>query len=104
MSWDKTVDVLVVGSGAAALVAALRAAQAHATVLVIEKSDMWGGSSATSGGGIWIPNSHLAQQAGITERRQCAGREYSCVYRERASDAEMAGGQHAGPVFDDPLH
>lgn len=64
MAFDREVDLLVVGSGAGALVAALRAARAGADVLVVEKGDLWGGTSATSGGGIWIPGSHLAAQAG----------------------------------------
>lgn len=64
MAFDKQVDLLVVGSGAGALVAALRAARAGADVLVVEKGAMWGGTSATSGGGIWIPGSGLAAQAG----------------------------------------
>ncbi|HLU91628.1 MAG TPA: FAD-dependent oxidoreductase, partial [Pedomonas sp.] len=58
-NWDHEVDVLVVGSGAGGLTAALVAADASANVLVIEKSDEFGGTSATSGGGIWIPNSPL---------------------------------------------
>lgn len=64
MPFDRDVDVLVVGSGAGALVAALRARRAGADVLVVEKGALWGGTSATSGGGIWIPGSHLAAQAG----------------------------------------
>ncbi|WP_174291089.1 FAD-binding protein [Sphingomonas bacterium] len=64
MTFDKEVDLLVVGSGAGALVAALRASRAGADVLVVEKGAMWGGTSATSGGGIWIPGSHLAAAAG----------------------------------------
>ena len=52
--------VIVVGSGAAGLVAALRARQSGASVLLIEKSGELGGTSATSGGGIWIPCSPLA--------------------------------------------
>lgn len=64
MAFDREVDLLVVGSGAGALVAALRAAKAGADVLVVEKGELWGGTSATSGGGIWIPGSHLAAQAG----------------------------------------
>lgn len=64
MTFDREVDLLVVGSGAGALVAALRAAKAGADVLVVEKGKLWGGTSATSGGGIWIPGSHLAAAAG----------------------------------------
>ncbi|MBO9378029.1 FAD-dependent oxidoreductase [Sphingomonas histidinilytica] len=64
MAFDREVDLLVVGTGAGALVAALRAAKAGAEVLVVEKGALWGGTSATSGGGIWIPGSHLAAQAG----------------------------------------
>ncbi|WP_156839521.1 FAD-dependent oxidoreductase [Novosphingobium aquimarinum] len=63
-NWDEEVDVLVVGSGAGGLTAAVAAADAHARVLVIEKGDEYGGTSATSGGGIWIPNSPLAQEHG----------------------------------------
>ena len=65
--WDSSVDILVVGSGAGALTAALRAAEQGATVLIVEKSSQWGGTSATSGGGIWIPNSHLAKAAGAED-------------------------------------
>lgn len=64
MAWGKEVDVLVVGSGAGGLVAAISAADAHGQVLVVEKAAEFGGTSATSGGGIWIPNSDLAQAAG----------------------------------------
>ncbi|SNT01674.1 3-oxosteroid 1-dehydrogenase [Sphingomonas laterariae] len=48
-------DVIVVGSGAGALTSALRAQELGLSVLVIEKSDKFGGTSALSGGGIWIP-------------------------------------------------
>jgi 3-oxosteroid 1-dehydrogenase len=58
--WDKTVDVLVVGSGAGGFVAAVVAASRGAETLIVEKSAEYGGTSATSGGGIWIPNSPLA--------------------------------------------
>lgn len=63
-AWDKEVDVLVVGSGAGGLTAAINAADAHGEVLVIEKANEFGGTSATSGGGIWIPASDLAREAG----------------------------------------
>ncbi len=53
---DRRCDVLVVGSGAGALLAANRAHDQGLQVIVIEKSDRYGGTSALSGGGIWIPN------------------------------------------------
>lgn len=65
--WDHEVDVLVVGSGAGGLTAAIAAADAHGEVLVIEKAGEFGGTSATSGGGIWIPNSPLAREAGLED-------------------------------------
>lgn len=67
MGWDKEVDVLVVGSGAGGLMAGLVAAENHADVLVIEKEALWGGTSATSGGGIWIPCSDQGKAAGFND-------------------------------------
>jgi 3-oxosteroid 1-dehydrogenase len=63
----REVDVLVVGSGAGGLTAAIVASDAHAKVLVIEKGAMFGGTSALSGGILWIPNSHLAIAGGHGE-------------------------------------
>lgn len=58
------VDVLVVGSGAGGLTAAVVAADQQAEVLVVEKSNLFGGTTATSGGVIWVPGSHLAEKLG----------------------------------------
>ena len=49
------VDVLVAGSGASGLTAALTAASAGLSVSVIESADKWGGTSALGGGRVWIP-------------------------------------------------
>jgi 3-oxosteroid 1-dehydrogenase len=49
------VDVLVAGSGAAGLTAALTAAGSGLSVLVVESARSWGGTSAMSGGRVWIP-------------------------------------------------
>lgn len=51
-------DVVVVGSGAGAMTAAVTAAANKLRVLVIEKTGEYGGTSALSGGGIWIPCNH----------------------------------------------
>ena len=62
-AWDRETDVLVVGSGGGALTAAIVAIDAGAKVVIIEKSDLYGGTTATSGGVVWIPNSGLADPA-----------------------------------------
>jgi 3-oxosteroid 1-dehydrogenase len=61
------VDVLVVGSGAGAMTAALAAAQAGLDALIIEKAAVYGGTSATSGGGLWITCNHLMPGVGIED-------------------------------------
>ena len=57
--------VVVVGSGSAALVSALAAKEAGLDPLIIESTNFVGGSSAMSGGGLWIPNNRLMLKAGI---------------------------------------
>jgi 3-oxosteroid 1-dehydrogenase len=56
---NETFDVVVVGSGAAGATAALRAADHGMKVLIVEKAQKFGGTSATSGGVMWIPNHGL---------------------------------------------
>lgn len=53
---SETFDVVIVGSGSAGAMAALRAAEHGFKVLIIEKAHKFGGTSATSGGVIWVPN------------------------------------------------
>lgn len=67
MSRHVKVDVLVVGSGAAGLSATVTAALNGASVLVAEKESVIGGTSAWSGGWLWIPRNPLAREEGIEE-------------------------------------
>jgi 3-oxosteroid 1-dehydrogenase len=57
---SETFDVVIIGSGAAGASAALRASEHGLSVLIVEKTGKYGGTSATSGGVLWIPNHDLA--------------------------------------------
>lgn len=71
-TWDHEVDVLVAGAGAGAMVAALTAHDRGGKVLVIEKGSQYGGSSAMSGGGLWIPNNHLMPGVNVEDSHEAA--------------------------------
>ncbi|WP_137723204.1 3-oxosteroid 1-dehydrogenase [Prescottella subtropica] len=60
-------DIVVVGSGAAGMTAALTAAHQGLSVVVVEKAAHYGGSSARSGGGVWIPNNEVLARDGVTD-------------------------------------
>lgn len=60
-------DVIVVGSGAAGMTAALAAAHEGLSVVLVEKSSTFGGSTARSGGGVWIPDNEALRAAGISD-------------------------------------
>lgn len=64
--FDHTVDVLIVGSGGGGMTAALAADAAGLDTLVVEKSPQFGGSTALSGGGIWVPGAPSQRRAGYT--------------------------------------
>lgn len=62
--FDHVVDVLVVGSGGGGMTAALTARAAGLDALVVEKSAFFGGSTALSGGGIWVPGAPAQRREG----------------------------------------
>jgi len=80
------VDVVVAGSGAAGMTAALTAAHLGLSVLVIEKAGHFGGSTARSGGGIWAPGNTVLRDARVADTPEQA----------RAYLAHVAGDVPAG--------
>jgi 3-oxosteroid 1-dehydrogenase len=69
------VDVVVAGSGAAGMTCALAAARRGLSAVVVEKASVFGGSTARSGGGIWIPGNSVLKRAGVADTAEAA-REY----------------------------
>ena len=60
-------DVLVIGSGASGMTTATTARHFGSDVLVVEKEVVFGGTTARSGGWLWVPLNPLARQAGVSD-------------------------------------
>ena len=78
-TWDATVDVVIVGSGGGGMVAALTAADAGASALVLEKQKLLGGSTAMSGGIVWVPNNPVMQAVGVPDSHEDAMVHFEAV-------------------------
>lgn len=72
VAWDQEVDVLVVGSGTGTMAAAAAKDAGAENVLILEKSEFWGGTSATSGGGFYVPMNYVAKEQGVEDNREDA--------------------------------
>src|SRR3954454_10355127 len=95
--FDREVDVLIVGSGASGLVAALTAADAGLSTLVIEKSTYFGGSSARSGGGAWVPNAPVLVRAGERDDPKHIADYMETLAGDRVSRERIERYVEAGP-------
>lgn len=76
-------DVVIVGSGGGGLAAALAAHEAGLVPLVLEKDRLFGGSTAMSGGVIWLPNNPLQHAAGVQDSREQAIRYLDALVKHR---------------------
>ena len=65
-------DAIVIGAGAAGLTAACTAAAAGKSVLVLEQADVVGGTTAISGGMVWLPVNHKMAEAGQPDSIEAA--------------------------------
>src|ERR1700712_4179162 len=70
--WDHSVDFLIVGSGGGGLTAAIAAKEAGLQTLVVEKQEVVGGSTAMSGGVMWVPNNALMRRDGVADSAENA--------------------------------
>ena len=96
-------DALVVGSGAAGLSAAVTAAHSGLNVLIVEKEACFGGTTARSGGWLWIPGTSLARAWGINEgpdeARAYLRHEAGNSFDEARVDAFLTAGPEAVDFF-----
>ncbi|MCL7466365.1 FAD-dependent oxidoreductase [Phaeovulum sp. NW3] len=98
-----TCDLLVVGSGAAGMAAAIAAKHNGLNPVIIEKSDFFGGSTAVSGGAIWVPGNPIAAAAGMADSRDAAHRylqsEAGNLFNAELVDAFLDKGPEAIGFF-----
>ena len=90
-------DVVVLGTGAAGLTAAITAAEGGAKVGVFEKHDQVGGTSAWSGGQVWIPNNPHMPEHGIEDSRDKAYTYIMSLSRDLIDEKLAAAYVDAGP-------
>ncbi|MEH6591535.1 MAG: FAD-dependent oxidoreductase [Halioglobus sp.] len=104
--WDYSFDVVVVGSGNGGLTAALCSYEMGTKdVLVIEKSNLYGGTSSISGGGVWIPGNRYAKAAGAEDSAEKA-KTYlrQLITEEEVPDYQLDAYLENGPKMVDFLH
>ena len=98
---DQEYDVVVVGSGAGALLGAIRAQEQGLKTLLIEKSKLFGGTSALSGGGIWIPLNYDQRRVGVKDDLDTAfGYMRRCVRGMATDDRVLAYVETAHKMAD----
>jgi 3-oxosteroid 1-dehydrogenase len=91
-------DVVVVGSGAAGMTAALTAAHLGRSAVVVEKADRFGGSTARSGGGIWIPNNEVIRRAGVPDSPERAESYLTYLVGDSVSEPRRRALLENGPA------
>ena len=86
----KRYDLIVLGAGAGGMTAATVAALEGLRVLLIEKSEYVGGTTAISGGMIWVPQNHLMARAGLPDSRSAAEAYLAATVPEDSARAALA--------------
>lgn len=102
--WDLESDVVVLGTGGAALVAAVTAAQEGSSVLALEKTHQIGGTTAYSGGVTWIPGNRYMKEAGINDTKEMAIKYIERLSQGRADSPMIERFVDKGSEMIDYLH
>jgi succinate dehydrogenase/fumarate reductase flavoprotein subunit len=95
--WDLEADVLVVGSGAGGMSAAITAAAAGLETMVLEKTGFFGGSTAISGGVVWVPENQGMADAGAPDEPGSALRYLREILGPRLREDMIAAFLENGP-------
>jgi len=104
--WSETRDFVIIGSGGGSVPAALLMKDRGKSAVILEKQDMFGGSTAMSGGVAWIPDNSVAKEAGIADS-PAAARAYldACIGEagRESTPARRSAFLETGPVLVDYL-
>ncbi|HEV2368709.1 MAG TPA: FAD-binding protein, partial [Acidimicrobiales bacterium] len=97
--WDEEVDVVVAGSGGAALTGAYVAASSGLATVVVESTDRFGGTTAYSGAGLWLPANDAERRAGVDDSAELARAYYRATVGQRtAASLQDAFIDNAAPL------
>jgi 3-oxosteroid 1-dehydrogenase len=92
-------DIVIVGSGAAGMTAALAAAHNGLRAVVIEKTGYFGGSTARSGGGVWVPGNAVVRKAGVRDSPEQARAYLAHVAGDGVSPERQQALLEQGPAM-----
>lgn len=87
MKWDYEYDLIVVGSGASGFSAAITGKNEGLKTVIVEKQGKFGGASALSGGGVWIPNNKYLKAAGVKDSFENAKTYLDSTVGDKVSDS-----------------
>jgi len=101
--WDLETDLLVVGAGAAGMTAALVGGLEGLKTILCEKSDMVGGTTATSAGTVWIPGSRQSSAAGVPDTVEQVRTYLAAMLGQDANEERLDAYLATGPSVLDYL-